>query len=59
MSCPLRWEEVTARLDPARHTIETMNARLNKIGDPLAPVLREAIDIAAALPRVERYQRLT
>ena len=53
VSCPLRWEEVTARLVPARFTIATMPARLAKVGDPVAPVLRESIDIAAALPRVE------
>jgi bifunctional non-homologous end joining protein LigD len=57
VSCPLRWSEVTARLDPARFTIATMAARLAKVGDPVAPVLREAIDIAAALPRLERRLR--
>jgi bifunctional non-homologous end joining protein LigD len=53
VSCPLRWEEVTARLVPARFTIATMPARLAKVGDPVAPVLRESIDIVATLPRVE------
>jgi bifunctional non-homologous end joining protein LigD len=53
VSCPLRWDEVTARLDPRRFTIATMPARLAKVGDPVAPVLRGAIDIAGALARIE------
>jgi bifunctional non-homologous end joining protein LigD len=56
VSCPLSWDEVTARLDPARFTIATMVRRLEKVGDPVAPVLREAIDIAAALPRIARLR---
>ena len=32
--------------------VATMPARLTKGGDPIAPVLREAIDIATALPRI-------
>jgi bifunctional non-homologous end joining protein LigD len=57
VSCPLRWDEVTARLDPTRFTIATMPSRLVKVGDPVAPVLREAIDIAAALTHVEQKLR--
>jgi bifunctional non-homologous end joining protein LigD len=57
VSCPLRWEEVTARLDPARHTIATMPTRLARLGDPMAPVLREESDIAAALTHVEQKLR--
>jgi len=53
VSCPLRWEEVTAKLDPARFTIKTLPARLEKMGDPLAPVLTGRIDVAATLRKLE------
>jgi bifunctional non-homologous end joining protein LigD len=52
VSCPLRWPEVTARLDPRRFTIRTMRARLDADGDPMAPVLGAGVDIAAALARL-------
>ena len=42
VSCPLRWDEVTPRLDPGRFTIQTAPARFEKLGDPLAPVLGTA-----------------
>ena len=54
VSCPLGWEDVTAGLDPARFTIKTAPARFEKVGDPLAPVLRGRIDVAAALRKLER-----
>jgi bifunctional non-homologous end joining protein LigD len=54
ISCPLRWEEVNARLDPARFTIKTGPARFAKLGDPLAPVLADGIDLTAALARLAR-----
>ncbi len=57
VSCPLRWGEVTERLDPRRHTIATMAARLDAVGDPVAPVLGVAIDIAAALGRLAETRR--
>jgi len=54
VSCPLRWSEVTARLDPGRFTIATLPRRFERMPDPLAPVLTGSIDIAAAIARVER-----
>ena len=54
VSCPLRWSEVTARLDPRRFTIRTVGARLEQRGDPTAPVLGAGVDIAAALARLDR-----
>jgi bifunctional non-homologous end joining protein LigD len=54
VSCPLRWEEVTARLDPARFTIKTAPPRFAQLGDPVAPVLSGHVDVAAALRKLER-----
>jgi bifunctional non-homologous end joining protein LigD len=53
VSCPLRWEEVTAKLDPARFTIKTAPPRFAKLGDPLAPVLGDGIDVVTTLRRLE------
>jgi len=53
-SCPLRWEEVTPELDPARFTIKTLPLRFETMPDPLAPVLTGSIDVAAAIARIER-----
>ncbi len=52
-SCPLQWTEVTSRLDPARFTIKTLPARINKTGDPLATVLTGSVDMAGAITRIE------
>ncbi|HEU5248685.1 MAG TPA: DNA ligase, partial [Thermoanaerobaculia bacterium] len=57
-STPLRWSEVTSRLDPSRFTIETLPARMKKMKeDPVAPVLEDAPDLPRALDRLGK--RLT
>ena len=53
-SCPLQWDEVTARLDPARYTLRTLPKRFEKMTDPLLGVLGEGADMAAAIAKIER-----
>ena len=53
VSTPLQWSEVSARLDPARHTIATVPARVAKRGDPLRAVLEDGIDVGAVLAALQ------
>src|SRR5213593_608373 len=53
VSMPLRWSEVSAKLDPRRYTIRNAAARMRRLGaDPLAGVLGRAPDLASALARL-------
>jgi bifunctional non-homologous end joining protein LigD len=40
VSTPLRWSEVTARLDPSAFNLRTLRRRLDRVGDLFAPVLK-------------------
>jgi bifunctional non-homologous end joining protein LigD len=52
-STPLAWDELDDRLDPRAFTIQTLPARLGRVGDLWAPLGRSAgIDLEAALDRV-------
>ena len=54
VSCPLRWSEVTARLDPGRFTLNTAVRRFEKRPDPiLAVVDAPGMDMARALADLE------
>ena len=54
VSCPLRWSEVTARLDPGRFTLNTAVRRFEKRPDPmLAVVDAPGMDMAKALADLE------
>ncbi len=53
VSAPLRWSEVTDRLDPGSFTIRTVPRRMARLRqDPLAPVLVLRPDLVAALARL-------
>jgi bifunctional non-homologous end joining protein LigD len=52
VSTPLKWSEVTKRLDPSRFTIKTMRRRLDKVGDLWRPVLGPGVDLGACLARL-------
>ncbi len=52
VSMPLRWKEVTPRLDPARYHIRNAARRMAQLKtDPLLPVLDTRVDWVAALGR--------
>ncbi|MGB3184158.1 MAG: DNA ligase D [Cyclobacteriaceae bacterium] len=52
VSAPLYWKEVKEGLKITDYTIFTMPERLEKEGDLLKPVLKQQLDMAAALDRL-------
>ncbi len=54
VSCPLKWDEVTAKLDPKRFTIKTAPKRFIEMKDPMAPVLRTEFDLEKVLRRISK-----
>ena len=54
VSTPLKWSEVTSKLDIRKHTIKTVPARMKRLngGDPLLGVLDEKPDLIGALGRL-------
>ncbi len=53
-SCPLRWDEVTARLNPAKFTIQTIPKRFESMPDPMTDVLGAGVDMGSAITAIER-----
>jgi bifunctional non-homologous end joining protein LigD len=53
VSMPLEWSQVNGRLRLERFNIRTARQRLRKHGDPLAGVLRDSIDMLAALDALQ------
>jgi bifunctional non-homologous end joining protein LigD len=56
VSTPIRWDEVTTKLDPKAFNLKTLRARLDKYGDLGAPLLAGTtkLDIALAQLRGQR-----
>ncbi|MEW5854304.1 MAG: DNA ligase D [Myxococcota bacterium] len=54
VSMPLHWDELTQKLNPAHHTIKTAPARLQKVGDPMAPVLTGRQDLLRLLTALQK-----
>ena len=56
VSTPLKWSEVTQRLDIRKHTIRTVPARMKRLkgGDPFFAVLKDRPDLIGALGRLAR-----
>lgn len=57
VSAPLRWSQVTRRLNPGAWTLKSAARRLAKGGDPLRGVLGEPVDVQALLAAlIERLE---
>jgi bifunctional non-homologous end joining protein LigD len=52
VSTPLKWSEVTNRLDPNRFTIKTIAKRLDQVGDIWKPVIGRGVDIKKVLAKL-------
>ena len=52
VSMPVTWEEVTPALRPRQFTLRDAVARLERVGDPMAPVLTLRPDLPRALERL-------
>lgn len=45
VSAPLKWSEITKRLDPSRYNIRTMPDRVAKVGDLFAAVFKDRVKL--------------
>ena len=55
VSTPLRWSEVTQRLDPSVFNIKTIFPRLDKVGDLWAALPQSATDLQACFARLRTH----
>ena len=54
VSTPLRWSELTTRLDPKKFTLKTIFQRLKKYGDIWQGMLRQKNDVKKSIRCLER-----
>ncbi|MDB5179320.1 MAG: ligD [Patescibacteria group bacterium] len=52
VSAPLRWDEVTPKLDPGQFTIKNMAKRVAEVGDLWKPVMGRGVDLAEILDNI-------
>ncbi len=57
VSMPLKWKEVTAKLDPGDFDIRTVPEIVARKGDAWRDLFKERLDLKAALDRFERLQK--
>jgi bifunctional non-homologous end joining protein LigD len=58
VSTPLGWRQVSARLDPARWNLRTTPRRMARSGDPMRPLLEQAVEVDSLLAGLaERLER--
>ncbi len=57
VSTPLRWREISTRLDPAAFTMRSVPGRVDRDGDRWQSVLGPGIDLEAGLKRLPRAWR--
>ncbi len=53
VSMPLKWSQVTSRLSLERYNIRTAPQLLSENGDPLAPILKDSIDMRTAIEQLQ------
>jgi len=53
VSAPLRWEELSDKLDPSQFNIRNMRKRLDKYGDLWEGIFRQRIDMKATLDKLK------
>jgi len=53
VSTPLAWDEVSFSLDPGKFTMFTIPERIRTYGDPMAGMLEQRPDVAAAITALE------
>ncbi|MFS8130658.1 MAG: DNA ligase D [Candidatus Dojkabacteria bacterium] len=54
VSTPLKWSEVTGKLNVKDYTIKTLSKRLDKLGDLWKPVLGKGIDLKKAIVNLQK-----